>query len=102
MGAYSTRYITKREALAGIMERLLDATNEELSETLFALTCDHVLDNYIVVDTDQDIHSQFCCSECGCDRYDGDDCPVVKDEVRQIYSHGEADSCYNKKYREGR
>lgn len=102
MGAYSTRYITKKEALSGIMERLLEATNEELADTLFALTRDHVLDNYIVVDTEAEIHAVYCCSECGCftSPMYSEDCAVVKGEIGQYQAHEHSDACYDKKYRE--
>ena len=49
MGAYSTVTITRDEAISRIADALSQATNEELSQALFALTQDHVLDNYTVV-----------------------------------------------------
>lgn len=50
MGAYSTVTISRAEAIRQILERIDKATNEELAAALFALTQDHVLDNYCVVD----------------------------------------------------
>jgi hypothetical protein len=49
MGAYSTVTITRDEAIGRIADALSQATNDELSQALFALTQDHVLDNYMVV-----------------------------------------------------
>lgn len=50
MGPYSTVDITRDEVIRRIQDALGSATNEELGDALFALTCDHVLDNYCVVD----------------------------------------------------
>lgn len=50
MGVYSTVNISRKTAIKRIMSRLLDATNDELSEALFELTKNHVLDNYWVWD----------------------------------------------------
>ena len=49
MGVYSTVTITREEAIRRITDALETATNEELSRALFALTEDHVLDNYTVI-----------------------------------------------------
>ena len=54
MGAYSTVTITREEALLRIDEMLYSATNDELSEALFALTQEHVADNYTVIDDPSD------------------------------------------------
>lgn len=55
MGAYSTVDITRDEAISRIVDRLNTATNAELENALFALTQDHVLDNYRVYDTQEEI-----------------------------------------------
>lgn len=49
MSAYSTITITCEEAITKILELVDQATNEELSQALFALTADHVCDNYSVI-----------------------------------------------------
>ena len=49
MGAYSTVTITRERAIREIIDRVYEASNEELSNALFALTENHVLDNYTVV-----------------------------------------------------
>ena len=49
MGVYSTVTINRSFAIGRIVSLLNDATNEELSQALFALTCDHQLDNYTVL-----------------------------------------------------
>ena len=49
MGAYSTITIDRQTAIQKILDALDEATNEEISEALFALTSDHCLDNYCVV-----------------------------------------------------
>lgn len=50
MGAYSTVTISREYAIEKIMALLYDASNDEVSSALFALTENHTLDNYCVVD----------------------------------------------------
>lgn len=48
MGAYSTVSISRERAISEIIDKLDEATDEEISAALFALTSDHTLDNYDV------------------------------------------------------
>lgn len=54
MGAYSTVDITRDQAIDYIGRLLDQATNEELSNALFALTENKCLDNYNIVDENED------------------------------------------------
>lgn len=55
MGAYSTVIITREDAIKKILDALDDSTNEEIADALFALTQNHSLNNYIVVDGGYDV-----------------------------------------------
>ncbi len=55
MGVYSTVDITRQDAVNRIIELVEKATNAELSQALFALTENHVLDNYRVVDREDEV-----------------------------------------------
>lgn len=57
MGAYSTVDITRQYAISKILELVDEATNEELSGALFALTENRCLDNYRVVDTESECNN---------------------------------------------
>lgn len=48
MGIYSTVTISRSDAIERIQQALESATNEELANALFALTCDHTASNYTV------------------------------------------------------
>lgn len=48
MGAYSTRDITRDEAISRIVDLIYGASNDELANALFSLTCNYTLDNYCV------------------------------------------------------
>lgn len=49
MGVYSTEMVTRQEALSRIYSALEDASDEEISEVLFALFANKVLNNYMIV-----------------------------------------------------
>lgn len=53
MGVYSTRTINRSYVIEKIISLLQQATNDELSNALFQLTCDHCLDNYDVLNDDE-------------------------------------------------
>jgi len=92
MGVYSTLTISRKDALREIQSRLLDASNKEIGECLFELTCNHTFNNYWVVDTNDEVHAEYCCEECGCN--DGDEeCPVVKKELKQLYQCPHTAAC---------
>lgn len=100
MGAYSTRLLSRQKALSMIMERLFSATNEELSEALFELTRDHILDNYTVYDTEAEVHAFYCCKECGiCYECAEETCAVVRGEVEQKEEHPHTVACSHKEWR---
>lgn len=50
MGIYSTRTITREEALRAISAKIQSASNDELSGTLFSLFADTTLFNFSVID----------------------------------------------------
>ena len=59
MGAYSTVTITRDEAISRICDAVGGATNAELSEAFFALTANHVLDNYTVVGEEPEPQKEY-------------------------------------------
>lgn len=54
MGIYSTLNITREDVIVRIQNLLDKASNQELEEALFALTCNHTYDNYVIM-TEEEI-----------------------------------------------